>query len=543
MGAFVLTSAGGVNVAGDAQAVRGTNIAAYGQERILAQGANIDVYLARRGAGLAAHAPPLAGDQGHTPAALSRWPDSASGDQAMKALLLAGTHSGAGKTTICLALLAALRRRGLTVQAFKVGPDFIDPGHHALASGRPSHNLDGWMLSREENLAIFARHTQDCDVAVVEGVMGLYDGFDPLGEEGSSAQMAKWLGLPVLLSADARAMSRSLAALAQGFARFDPGLTWAGLLANHVGSMGHAALLREAMNAVPELPFLGGLTRRPDLALPERHLGLITAEDGGHDQARLLALADWLEADLDLDGLLASLPEVTPATPPPEPAPPGPPVRLGVARDQAFCFYYPENLRRLTAAGAELVYFSPLRDRQLPPGLHGLYLGGGYPELHAAALAANHGLMRQIADLGRRGLVIYAECGGMMYLGRELNDLDNRRWLMAGLLPLSFGMLPRLRSLGYREVTLSADTPLGPAGGKARGHEFHYSEVSTQEPDPQIDSNVYQATGRRGPQPDCRGYLRGNVLASYVHLHFGSNPALAPALVGRCRANPTRTTP
>ncbi|MBI5522486.1 MAG: cobyrinate a,c-diamide synthase [Desulfarculus sp.] len=461
----------------------------------------------------------------------------------MKALLLAGTHSGAGKTTICLALLAALRRRGLTVQAFKVGPDFIDPGHHALASGRPSHNLDGWMLSREENLAIFGRHAANADLAVVEGVMGLYDGYDPVREEGSSAQMAKWLGLPVVLCADARAMSRSLAALAQGFSRFDPGLAWAGLLANHVGSHGHADLLRQAMAAVPELPFLGGLTRRPDLALPERHLGLITAEDGGHDQARLAALAGWLEAGLDLDALLASLPEVAPAPPAPEPAPAGAPVRLGVARDRAFCFYYPENLRRLEAAGAELVYFSPLCDRQLPPGLSGLYLGGGYPELHAAALAANQGLLRQIADLGRQGLVIYAECGGMMYLGRELTDLDNRRWLMAGLMPLSFRMLPRLRSLGYREITLTVDNPLGNAGTVARGHEFHYSEVNGQEADPQTSANIYQATGRRGPQPDCQGFLRGNVLASYVHLHFGSNPALAPALVERCRHNQTRTTP
>jgi cobyrinic acid a,c-diamide synthase len=462
----------------------------------------------------------------------------------MKALLLAGTHSGAGKTTLCLALLATLKRRGLRVQAFKVGPDFIDPGHHALASGHPSHNLDGWMLSRDENLAIFGRHAAQAEVAVVEGVMGLYDGFDPVKEEGSSAQMAKWLGLPVLLAVDARAMARSLAALAQGFARFDPALTWAGLLANNVGSAGHAALLKEAMSEVPELPFLGGLPRRPDLGLSERHLGLITAQDGGHDPDRLASLADWLEENLDLEALLASLPEVATATPPPESTPPpGAPVRLGVARDQAFCFYYPENLRRLEAAGAELVYFSPLRDRELPPNLHGLYLGGGYPELHAEALAANQRLSRQIAQLGRQGLPIYAECGGMMYLGREVVDLEGRRWLMAGLLPLNFAMLPRLRSLGYREVVFQKDTPLGAAGAKARGHEFHYSEISGHQPDNVIDDGAYQASGRRGPQDDCRGYLRGNVLASYVHLHFGSNPALAPALVNCCRHYQTRTTP
>lgn len=461
----------------------------------------------------------------------------------MKALMLAGTHSGAGKTTLCLALLAALKRRGLKAQAFKVGPDFIDPGHHALASGRPSHNLDGWMLPRQENLAIFGRHAADADVAVVEGVMGLYDGFDPVVEDGSSAQMAKWLGLPVVLCVDARAMARSLAALAQGFARFDPDVTWAGLVANHVGSAGHADLLGQAMAAVPELPFLGGLTKNPQLTLAERHLGLITAEDGGHDPARLTALADWLEQGLDLEALLARLPRLSPPAPPPDPPASGAPVRLGVARDQAFCFYYPENLRRLAVAGAELVYFSPLHDRQLPPGLAGLYLGGGYPELHAPALAANESLRGQIAGLGRAGLPIYAECGGMMYLGRELADLEGRRWPMAGLLPLSFTMLPRLRSLGYREVVFQAHTPLGPAGATARGHEFHYSEISTQEPDPATNDDLYQASGRRGPQADCRGYQRGNVLASYVHLHFGSNPALAPALVECCRSNQMRTTP
>lgn len=455
----------------------------------------------------------------------------------MKGLLLAGTHSGAGKTTICLALLAAFRRRGLAVQAFKVGPDFIDPGHHALASGRASHNLDGWMLPRQENLDTFARHAAQADLAVVEGVMGLYDGFSPVSEEGSSAQMAKWLGLPVVLAVDARAMARSLAALAQGFARFDPGLAWAGLVANNVGGPGHAALLAQVMAQVPDMPFLGGLAKRPDLAMPERHLGLITAQDGGFDPARLEALADWLEQGLDLDALLAGLPELAPAPPAEGPPPQGPPVRLGVAWDQAFCFYYPENLRRLQAAGAQLVYFSPLSDQSLPPGLQGLYLGGGYPELHAPALAANQALRGQIAQASRQGLPIYAECGGMMYLGQQISDLEGRAWPMAGVLPLATRMLPRLRSLGYRQVAFQEDTILGPMGSQARGHEFHYSEISGCQPALGLSDRVYQAQGRRGPEEACRGYALGNVLASYLHLHFGSNPGLAPALVARCRAH------
>jgi cobyrinic acid a,c-diamide synthase len=454
----------------------------------------------------------------------------------VKGLVIGGAASGAGKTTLALALIAALKRRGLTVQPFKVGPDFIDPGHHALAAGRPSHNLDGWMLGRGESLEIFARHATGADVAVVEGVMGLYDGFDPKGEAGSTAEMAKWLGLPVLLTVGARSAARSLAALAQGFHGFDPELTWAGLMANQTGGPRHAEILRQAMELAPGLPFLGALPRRPELALGERHLGLITAEEGGLTPKALAGLADWLEAALDVEALLAALAEVNlPALPGPTVRPGGAPVRLGVARDAAFCFYYEENLRRLAEAGAELVFFSPLADSALPPDLAGLYLGGGYPELFAEGLAANAKLRGQIAKAGRAGLPIYAECGGMMYLGRTLVDLERRNWPMAGLLPLATRMLPRLRTLGYREVSFRQDTPLGPAGTIARGHEFHYSEIDDLTPAPGLATTAYAVAGREGALADCPALLAGNTLASYVHLHFGSNPALATALVERCR--------
>ncbi len=460
----------------------------------------------------------------------------------MKALVIGGAASGAGKTTLALGLMAAFRRRGLVVQGFKVGPDFIDPGHHARVTGRPSHNLDGWMLSRAENRAVFARHAQGADLAVVEGVMGLYDGFDPLDEAGSTAQMAKWLGLPVLLCVGARSLARSLAALARGFHGFDPGLRWVGLAANLVGGPRHVDILRRAMSLVPELPFLGGLPRREEIALAERHLGLVTAEEAGLDERGVDTLAEWVEEALDLDELWRRLPRLEPAAPSeaPVPSPAGRRVRLAVARDRAFCFYYQENLRRLEEAGAELVFFSPLRDRALPAGVAGLYLGGGYPELFAARLAQNRPLRRQIAHLGRAGLPVYAECGGMMYLGRALSDQAGRRWPMVGLLPLEFRMLPRLRSLGYREVRFRCATPLGPAGTVARGHEFHYSEVSAPGEDPELEEAVYQARGSRGPVADCPSYARGNLLASYVHLHFGSNPALAPSLVAACRGRAAR---
>ena len=459
----------------------------------------------------------------------------------MKGLLVAGTHSGSGKTTVSLALMAALRRRGLAVQSFKVGPDFIDPGHHAQITGRLSHNLDGWMLPPAENLEIYQRYAASAEVVVVEGVMGLYDGYDGLSEAGSTAQMAKWLGLPVLLVVDARSMARSLAAVALGFVGFDPDLTWVGLLANRVGSPRHASYLSEAMTHVPQIEFLGGLSREPDISLPERHLGLVTADERSWDREGADRLADWLESGLDLDRLLSDLPRrPAPGASAPAAALPRAAACIGVARDEAFCFYYAENLRRLEAAGAELVYFSPLRSAGLPAGLDGLYVGGGYPELFARELAGNFELRRAVRDFGLSGRPIYAECGGFMFLCRTLEDLEGRCWPMAGLLPAEVRMLGRLKALGYRQVTFTADTPLGPTGTAARGHEFHYSEIARLE----AVHSVYEARDRSGGRDDRgRGFMQGNVLASYTHLHFGSNPELAENFVAACQAAAPRTNP
>ncbi len=449
----------------------------------------------------------------------------------VRGVVLAGAASGVGKTTLTLGLLAAWRRRGLRVQPFKVGPDFIDPGHHTQAAGRRSHNLDGWMLSREENLRIFGRNLADADVAVVEGVMGLFDGYDGRSEAGSTAQMAKWLGLPVLLVVDARSMARSAAALVQGFAGFDPDLNLAGVVFNRVAGPTHLAYLREAMAALPQIPCFGGLPREETLGIPERHLGLATAEDHPLGGDYLAHLADLVEANLDLDGLFAALPELAPK-PFPRLSAAAPEVRLGVARDRAFCFYYPDNLEWLRHFGAELVEFSPLADSRLPAGLHGLYLGGGYPELAARELAANGSLLADLRARAAGGLPIYAECGGLMYLSEDLRDLAGDCHAMAGLLPLRVRLLPRLKALGYREVTLTADTLLGPAGTRVRGHEFHYSEI---EAETAPIRKIYRLTPRQGGQPLAEGYAAGKVLASYVHLHFGSNPEAARALVAACR--------
>ncbi len=452
--------------------------------------------------------------------------------QAIKSFCIGATGSGAGKTTVTLAILAALRRRGLTVQPFKAGPDFIDPGHHFLASGRPSHNLDTWMLSPEENRSIFARHAAGCDLALVEGVMGVFDGYGPQDEAGSTAHLAKLLGLPVLLLVNAKGMGQSLAAMAAGFQGYDPHLAWAGVMANQCGSPRHRALLQQALAGSVDMPFWGGLLRDPALCMPERHLGLITAEEGGLDPELLERLADLVEDGVDLDLLLANLSEVETASAPPA-APAAPKVRLGVARDEAFCFYYQENLRRLRQAGAELICFSPLRDQALPPDLHGLYFGGGYPELFAGQLAANQGLRREIASAARQGLPIYGECGGMIYLGDSVRDLEGRLWPQCGVLPLEVSMNPRLRQLGYRQVSLAEDSLLGPPGTIARGHEFHYSEITQKGQGAQ--EGVFVCQGRGGALLEPCGWRVANTVASYVHLHFGSNHHLAKNFVAFCQ--------
>ena len=308
----------------------------------------------------------------------------------MKGVVVAGTGSGCGKTTISLGLMAALAGRGLRVAPFKVGPDFIDPGHHRQAAGRAGRNLDGWMLPRAANERTFRRSAGAADVAVVEGVMGLFDGYDGRSESGSTAEMAKWLGLPVLLVVDARSMARSAAALVQGFENFDPGLRFAGVAFNRMGSERHLRYLREALADTVRMPCLGGFDRDEAVSVPERHLGLVTAEDHPLDARRLARLAAMVEAGLDVDGLLSTLPQIAADLETPAPQPPASaPARIGVARDRAFCFYYEDNLERLERCGARLVPFSPLADRELPPDLDGLYFGGGYPELSAAALAGN----------------------------------------------------------------------------------------------------------------------------------------------------------
>jgi cobyrinic acid a,c-diamide synthase len=469
------------------------------------------------------------------------------------ALLVAGVSSGVGKTTVTLGLLEALRRRGLTIQAFKVGPDFIDPGFHARITGRPSYSLDGWMCPRESVLATVARQAAGTDLTLVEGVMGCFDGLDGRSEEGSTAQVAKWLGAPVILVVDAHAMARSAGAVVVGFERFDPELDLAGVIFNRVAGETHYRWLRQALEGNCRATPLGFLPRRESLALPERHLGLVTVAEEGLSGAFLDELAGIFEECVDLDRLLSlARSHVVAASAEAMVGAPhgrtlsesrahesrdrmsgGPETcaRIGVAWDRAFQFYYPANFDLLRAAGATLVFWSPLQDAGLP-NVDALYFGGGYPEVYVAGLSSNQSMLEAVGEFARSGQPVYAECGGLMYLAEALEDEAGDRHRMVGLLPATVRMTRKRLTLGYTEVEVVRNTPLAPAGTVLRGHEFHASRL---EEVPASVPRAYTVRMRSSGVPRAEGYLVGRTLMSYVHVHFGSNPRVAEHLVASCR--------
>ena len=453
----------------------------------------------------------------------------------VRRLIVAGTHSGVGKTTVALALMAALRRRGLRVQPFKVGPDFIDPGHHAAACGRVSYNLDTWMLPATAVRSLFGRAAAGADCAVIEGVMGLFDGRGDDDPRGSSADVARLLACPVVLVVDAAGLAASVAAVVKGFAEFDPAVRVAGVICNRVAGPRHYAYLEPAVRRHTGVAPLGWLPRRPEWEIPERHLGLTTQEDlpaAGRLpwEDSLADLAAALEETVEVDRLLEL------AVAPDRPDAPGelgallsrpPRRRVAVARDAAFCFYYPDNFELLRQAGAEVVPFSPLDDAGLPAGVDLVYLGGGYPEVHAGRLAGNRAMHASLRRYHGQGGAVYAECGGLMYCCRELIDGDGRAWPMLDLLPARAVMQPRLAALGYVTWRACGDTLLGPAGTEVRGHEYHYSRL-----EPLGDLPAHAALHRPGQETRPDGFVRGRLLAGYAHLHFGSNPGVVEALVG-----------
>ena len=450
-------------------------------------------------------------------------------------IVVAATGSGVGKTTATVALIGAMRARGLKVAPFKCGPDYLDPTYHQRAAGVRSHNLDGWMMTRDSVLATFARVSADADLAVIEGMMGLFDSATPTGDEGSTAEIAKWLDAPIILVTDASGIARTIAAIAHGFARFDPALRVAGLICNRVGSRGHLDLLRAAN---PEVPIVGGFPAHPELAFPERHLGLLMADESTVPQRLIDAWtqlgSDWLDLDAIFE-IARSAPQLENISVPDESKIElRPRCRIGVAHDDAFQFYYEDNLNRLRTLGAELVDFSPSRDRRLPE-VDGLYFGGGYPEALAQELSSNAPMLEAVRSFAASGGVIYAECGGLMYLCENIRTLDGARWPMAALIPGSAVMSDHLQALGYVEVETSAESILGPARARFRGHQFRYSTLEDAGAEDRVE-NVYKVKPRWGGAPFVEGYRIGNLLASYVHAHWASNPAIAEALVRSCAA-------
>lgn len=435
----------------------------------------------------------------------------------LSAFLLGGVNSGSGKTTLAAALLRALRRRGIDVAPFKCGPDYIDPSFHRQAAGRASFNLDPCFHAGAALRSAFARSAATADAAVVEGVMGLFDGTCPGTRAGSSAEIAARLGLPVVLVVNARGISGSIAPLVKGFCEWDPEVRIVGVIADFTGSARHGQLLADALRTAGLPPLLGRFDRNEAWRLPERHLGLTT---GTLDDALLDRMADAAEESIDLDRLLelARIPRPAAVVSVAAQATSG--LRLGVAQDEAFHFYYEENFELLRERGVELVFFSPLHDRDLPPELDGLWFGGGYPELFAETLAENDAMLDAVRSFAASGRVVWGECGGFLYLLDGLTGFDGVRYPMLGLLPGEGKMHSRLSALGYREAVTAADGLFGPAGTRIQGHEFHYSSAEL----PAGTQPFFHARTLHGETSEA-GSVHNRIAGSYLHLHFASNPA------------------
>jgi cobyrinic acid a,c-diamide synthase len=484
-------------------------------------------------------------------------------------VLLAGTHSSVGKTTVTVGLLSALRRQGWRVAPFKAGPDYIDPTLHALAAGRPSRNLDAWLLPESALLAVLQRGMRGANVAVIEGVMGLFDGIGS-SQDASTAAVARTLDAPVLLVLDVFGMSTTAAAVVLGCQHMEPGVRLAGVILNRVGSDAHAAWTAAAIRDATGLPTLGSLPHDPSLAVPERHLGLVPAGENGLSPSTLERLTELVLQRFDLQAIRAIAGSATPLPAPGEvshqtlapsgsiraggpahvrpteveqpvgvdvdrPVPdaverPVPveverpvrveverPVRVGVAQDRAFGFYYADTFDLLAELGAEVVPFSALDDMSLPADVDAVYLGGGFPELYAREIAANIGMRRALEQHVHRGAPLYAECGGLMALGQALVTLEGERVAGFGLLPLVSRMTRDQLTIAYREVEALRPTALLDRGERMRGHEFHWS---TADP-PHAGVAAYRLL----PDGALEGYCVGSIVASYVHLSFAASPA------------------
>ncbi len=456
---------------------------------------------------------------------------------AIPRLILGGMASGVGKTTLATGLMAALIARGLRVQPFKVGPDYLDPTYHRAATGRPSYNLDTWLTGVEATFRRFTASARDADIAVVEGVMGLFDGRKDTCDTASTAEVARLLAAPVVLVVDVARMGQSAAAVVAGFARLDPRVRVAGVILNRVASADHERTVRGAIAAWTDVPVLGAVPPDAALALPTRHLGLVPAPEA---RVEIAALGEVVARYVDVDTLLAlargagPLPEAEGVAPEPPserlPRPRDARMRLGLALDEAFSFYYPEALTALAEMGVAVVPFSPLAESDLPPDVDALYFGGGYPEVFAARLAANVSMLRATRRAAESGLPIYAECGGLMYLGETCRDAAGTEHALVGALPVRTAMGEARAQLGYRSVEMLRDTLLGRQGTRLRGHEFHWSRLLDPVPPERAAYCIEEQPER------VEGFATEMLLASYVHVPLGAQPEALAWFVARCLA-------
>jgi cobyrinic acid a,c-diamide synthase len=447
----------------------------------------------------------------------------------VRRIVVAGTESGVGKTTVTIGLMAALKRKGYIVQGFKCGPDYIDPTYHTAVTGRPSRNLDSWMVGPEAVRAICARGCEGADIAIIEGGMGMFDGERPTSNEGSTAEISVLTDSPVLLVVDCAGMARSAAAIVRGFQTFDSRVRIAGVIANRVGSEGHFRLVKTAIEQECGIPVIGFLTKEDALHIPERHLGLIPSIERGELDHFFAELGERIAKTVDLNALL-QLAEA-PALNVPRSyfdVSKSYDVRIAVAKDAAFHFYYPENLELLQAYGAELVFFSPLAGESLPDGVHGLYIGGGFPEEFAKQLSEQMHVKQSIQTAIENGLPTLAECGGFMFLTEGIQTTDGAYYEMVGVIPGRVVMHSRLAALGYREVKGETGNFLLPDGRTARGHEFHYS---TYEAGGAVKF-AYETSGLCGTKKD--GYQYKRLVAGYVHFHFASCLPMVENWLAQC---------
>jgi cobyrinic acid a,c-diamide synthase len=458
----------------------------------------------------------------------------------MQGIVIAGTHSGCGKTTITLGILAALTKKGYKVQPFKTGPDFIDSGLHRLVTGRISRNLDLWMCGWDYTVDCLDRNSADTDISVIEGVMGMHDG------NISTADLAVKLGLPVILVVDAYGMAESAGAVVKGFLEYrnkdKQGIT--GVILNRVGSARHYDRLKAG---IQDISVLGYLPRNLDFNIPHRHLGLLVAEENPIDLKEIDKLADAILEHVDIEKILQSTVDATLSKDPHREhrtpkacrssdkgglgsglCTPGPEIKIAVAYDKAFCFYYEDNLDLLRGAGAEIIKFSPLLDSKIPAEADALYIGGGYPELYAEQLSNNEPMKKSVRTFALEGGPVYSECGGFMYLTEGISDFDSVFYSMAGVFPFKTKMKKRRARLGYREAILKEDSIIGGKNTVVRGHEFHYSAIVDSTQDTELRTlTVYSVKDGEGNSICNEGYKVKNTMGSYIHIHFGSNPAIA----------------